>query len=71
MGTILLLIEHNMHIVQAVAEHVCILDYGTKLADGKPKAVLGNPAMLEAYLEREASKKLALERSQEVMRTEG
>jgi branched-chain amino acid transport system ATP-binding protein len=59
LGTTLLLIEHNMHIVQAVADRVCVLDYGSKLAEGEPKAVLSNPAVLEAYLGREASKQVA------------
>jgi branched-chain amino acid transport system ATP-binding protein len=63
-GTTLLLIEHNMHIVQAVAEHVCVLDYGSKLAEGEPKTVLSAPAVLEAYLGRAASKKAVADQSQ-------
>lgn len=70
LGTTLLLIEHNMSIVQAVADRVCVLDYGSKLADGEPKAVLSNPAVLEAYLGREASKKITLEQSQGVTHAE-
>jgi ABC-type branched-chain amino acid transport systems, ATPase component len=50
LSTTLLLIEHNMHMVQAVADRVCVLDYGSKLAEGKPAAVLSNAAVLEAYL---------------------
>ncbi|HEY3992199.1 MAG TPA: ABC transporter ATP-binding protein [Ktedonobacteraceae bacterium] len=70
LGTTLLLIEHNMRIVQAVADRVCVLDYGSKLADGEPKAVLSNPAVLEAYLGREAGKKVTLEQSQGVTHAE-
>ena len=70
LGTTLLLIEHNMRIVQAVADRVCVLDYGSKLADGEPQAVLSNPAVLEAYLGREAGKKIGVEQSQEVTRVE-
>jgi branched-chain amino acid transport system ATP-binding protein len=55
MGITLLLIEHNMHLVQAVADHVCVLDYGRKLAEGTAKAVLADPAVLEAYLGRDAT----------------
>jgi branched-chain amino acid transport system ATP-binding protein len=54
-GTTLLLIEHNMHLVQAVADHVCVLNYGSKLAEGPAKTVLTDPAVLEAYLGRDAT----------------
>jgi branched-chain amino acid transport system ATP-binding protein len=73
LGTALLLIEHNMHIVQAVSDRVCVLDYGSKLAEGEPKAVLSDPAVLEAYLGREASKQVAQstpEQAQEVSHAE-
>lgn len=52
-GTTFLLIEHNMFLVQAVSDYVYVLNYGSKLAEGRPKAVLKEPAVLEAYLGRE------------------
>lgn len=55
LGAALLLIEHNMPLVQAVSDRVCVLDYGSKLAEGEPQTVLSDPAVLEAYLGREAS----------------
>lgn len=55
LGVTLLLIEHNMHLVQAVADHICVLDYGRKLAEGTTKAVLADPAVLEAYLGHDAT----------------
>ncbi len=70
LGTTLLLIEHNMRIVQTVAERVCVLDYGSKLAEGEPKAVLSNPVVLEAYLGREAGKQDAVEQAQGVSHAE-
>lgn len=54
LGTTLLLIEHNMRLVQAVAEEMCVLDYGRKLAEGTAETVLADPAVLEAYLGRDA-----------------
>lgn len=59
-GTALLLIEHNMPLVQAVSDRVCVLDYGSKLAEGKPQAVLSDPAVLEAYLGRAAGQQMTL-----------
>ncbi|WP_376794562.1 ABC transporter ATP-binding protein [Thermogemmatispora sp.] len=53
LGLTLLLIEHNMYFVQAVAQRVCVLNSGRKLAEGEPAAVLSAPAVLEAYLGRE------------------
>ena len=55
LGTTLLLIEHNMPLVQSVADTICVLDYGRKLAEGEPKSVLADPAGLEAYLGRDAA----------------
>jgi branched-chain amino acid transport system ATP-binding protein len=50
LGTTLVLIEHNMRLVHAAADHVCVLDYGSKLAEGNPAEVLSDARVLEAYL---------------------
>ncbi|MEO7000261.1 MAG: ABC transporter ATP-binding protein [Ktedonobacterales bacterium] len=52
LGTTLVVIEHNMRLVQDAADHVCALNYGSKLAEGTPGVVLSDPGVQEAYLGR-------------------
>jgi ABC-type branched-subunit amino acid transport system ATPase component len=46
----ILLIEHDMDFVRAVADHVIVLAEGSVLIEGKPEVVLKDPRVLEAYL---------------------
>ena len=49
-GYTVLLIEHDMKVVMGVSDHVVVLDFGRKIAEGKPEVVRENPDVIAAYL---------------------
>jgi branched-chain amino acid transport system ATP-binding protein len=56
-GTTILYVEHDVKAIMAVCDHVMVLNYGQKLAEGKPHEIQNNAAVIEAYLGKAGSKK--------------
>lgn len=50
LGHAILLIEHDMKLVMGLSDHITVINYGVKIAEGTPEQIKSNPKVIQAYL---------------------
>ena len=58
-GATILLVEHDVHFVMGLSDHVTVLNFGRRIFDGPPAAARRDPAVIEAYLGAGVAERLA------------
>jgi branched-chain amino acid transport system ATP-binding protein len=49
-GATIMYVEHDMKAIMSICDHITVLNFGQKLAEGKPEEIQNNEAVIEAYL---------------------